>query len=54
MSALATAVDKSKPEGPFSRALDMSPAKKRLGWVPKVDLGEGLEMTIEWLKQNST
>lgn len=32
--------DGSKPEGPFSRALDISLAKKLLGWEPKVDLGE--------------
>ena len=30
--------DTTKPEGPFSRALDISLAKKLLGWEPKVDL----------------
>jgi nucleoside-diphosphate-sugar epimerase len=44
--------DTSKPEGPFSRALDVSLAKKLLGWTPKIDLREGLEMTIRWMKQN--
>jgi nucleoside-diphosphate-sugar epimerase/intein/homing endonuclease len=44
------AFDKSKPEGPFSRALDISLAKKLTGWVPKVDLYEGLEKTIAWHK----
>jgi len=43
--------DKSKPEGPFSRALDISLARKLLGWEPKVDLQEGLEMTINWMKK---
>ncbi len=40
--------DKSKPEGPFSRALDVSRAKKLLDWTPTVDLREGLAKTIEW------
>ena len=44
------AFDRTKPEGPFSRALDISLAKKALKWVPKVDLYEGLEKTIEWHK----
>lgn len=41
----------SKPEGPFSRALDISLAKKLLGWEPKVDLEEGLVKAIEWHKK---
>jgi len=45
--------DKSKPEGPFSRALDVSLAKKLLGWTPKVDLREGLEKTIHWMKEQN-
>jgi len=40
--------DKSKPEGPFSRALDISLAKRLLGWKPQVDLQQGLERTIAW------
>ena len=40
--------DISKPEGPFSRALDISLAEKRLEWIPKVDLAEGLQRTMEW------
>jgi UDP-glucose 4-epimerase len=40
--------DRSKPEGPFSRALDIRRAKKLLKWEPKVDLREGLERTIAW------
>ena len=40
--------DLSKPEGPFSRALDISRARSMLLWEPKVDLREGLERTIEW------
>lgn len=45
--------DKSKPEGPFSRALDVSLAKKLLGWTPKIDLHEGLELTISWLRDHA-
>lgn len=43
--------DLSKPEGPFSRALDISRAKTMLGWEPKIDLEEGLRMTIDWHKK---
>jgi UDP-glucose 4-epimerase len=42
--------DTNKPEGPFSRALDISLAKKLVGWEPKIDLYEGLEKTIAWHK----
>jgi len=45
--------DKSKPEGPFSRALDISLAKKLLNWEPRIDLREGLERTIAWMKQQN-
>ncbi|MCS7142389.1 MAG: NAD-dependent epimerase/dehydratase family protein [Aigarchaeota archaeon] len=40
--------DRNKPEGPLSRALDISRAKAMLGWEPKVDLEEGLKLTIDW------
>jgi len=40
--------DKSKPEGPFSRALDISRARSLLGWKPNFDLEAGLDKTIEW------
>jgi len=40
--------DRSKPEGPFSRALDISRARNLLHWEPRVDLAEGLERTIAW------
>jgi nucleoside-diphosphate-sugar epimerase len=40
--------DTSKPEGPFSRALDITKAKHLLGWEPKVHLEEGLRRTAEW------
>jgi len=40
--------DTSKPTGVISRALDISRAKKLLGWEPQVSLEEGLRKTIEW------
>jgi len=45
--------DKSKPEGPFSHALDISLAKRMLGWTPKIDLREGLKLTISWMKEQN-
>lgn len=44
--------DRTKPEGPFSRALDVSRARQLLGWSPKVDLAEGLRRTHAWLEKN--
>jgi len=43
--------DRSKPEGPFSRALNISLARNLLGWEPRIDLREGLETTIGWMKE---
>jgi nucleoside-diphosphate-sugar epimerase len=40
--------DRRKPEGPFSRALDISRARKMLQWEPEIDLKEGLQKTIAW------
>lgn len=40
--------DQTKPEGVKTRALDVSKAKKMLGWEPKYDLNQGLKETIEW------
>jgi len=42
--------DRSKPEGPFSRALDISRART-LGWEPKVNLEAGLQETIRWHRE---
>ena len=47
----STKYDISKPEGPFSRALDICRAKA-LGWEPKVDLEEGLRRTVDWHHQS--
>lgn len=43
--------DRTKPEGPFSRALDVRGARELLGWVPKIDLEEGIRRTVEWHKE---
>jgi len=40
--------DTSKPEGVASRALDITRAKKLLGWAPKISLEQGLKKTIQW------
>jgi nucleoside-diphosphate-sugar epimerase len=46
----STEFDRTKPEGPFSRALRIENAKA-IGWEPKVDLEEGLRRTIAWHRQ---
>lgn len=43
---------RDKPEGPFTRALDLSLAKRLLGWEPKVDLPEGLSHTWASLSES--
>jgi nucleoside-diphosphate-sugar epimerase len=40
--------DTSKPVGVVSRALDISRAKRLLGWEPKISLEDGLRRTVEW------
>ena len=44
--------DTSKPNGENIRVADITRAKERLGFQPKVPLKEGLQRTIEWYKQN--
>ena len=39
--------DTSKPEGVFSRAADISKAKRILDWEPKVSFNDGLKRTID-------
>lgn len=43
--------DLSKPVGPHSRVGDITKAQKDLGWTPKVELREGLKITIEYLRR---
>lgn len=40
--------DPTKPTGPYSRALDISRARKLLDWSPKIDIQEGIQRTYEW------
>lgn len=40
--------DARKPEGPFSRGLDITRAKILLDWEPKMIFGEGLKRTVAW------
>jgi len=44
--------DTSKPSGEPVRVLDISLAKERLGYKPKVSLKEGISRTIKWYRQN--
>ncbi|MHC4786965.1 MAG: NAD-dependent epimerase/dehydratase family protein, partial [Planctomycetota bacterium] len=37
-------------DDPLQRQPDITLAKRRLGWEPKVPLREGLERTIEWFR----
>ncbi len=41
---------RDKPEGPRSRALNISRARWLLDWEPKVELPEGIAKTVEWHK----
>ncbi len=38
------------PDDPLQRRPDISLAKKRLGWEPKINLDEGLKRTIAWFR----
>jgi GDP-L-fucose synthase len=42
--------DPTKPDGQPRRSLDVSRAKKLLGWSARTPLEEGLKRTIEWYK----
>lgn len=44
--------DLSQPTIKTSLFLDCSLAKKELGWEPKVELGNGIQETINWWKKN--
>jgi len=40
--------DISKPQGVYSRAADLTNARKILGWKPKISYIKGFEKTIQW------
>jgi nucleoside-diphosphate-sugar epimerase len=46
------AYDLSKPQGVASRAADLTEAKEKLNWTPKVNYREGFEKTINWYFAN--
>lgn len=49
---LSIEYDLSKPTLPVTVSLDCTKAKEQFGWLPKVDLPEGIRRTIEWYKEN--
>ena len=46
--------DGSKPSGFPRRIMDMSLAKKMIGFEPQISLSEGLKETWNWYRQNNT
>ncbi len=40
------------PDGQPRRQLDIGRARERLGYEPKYDLLDGLEMTVNWFNEN--
>ena len=44
--------DLSKPQGVASRAADLTKAKEKMNWTPKVNYREGFEKTINWYFAN--
>ena len=44
--------NKAKPSIPFNMYLNISKAKKELGWSPKTNIDLGIEKTINWWHEN--
>ncbi len=44
--------DESKPDGQPKRALNIRAIKNTLHWKPEVNLQDGLQMTVDWYKEN--
>ena len=44
--------NKAKPSIPFNMYLNISKAKKELGWSPKTNIDLGIEKTIDWWHEN--
>lgn len=42
----------TRPDDPRKRCPDISRAKSRLGWAPKVDLEEGLRQSLEYFRKH--
>lgn len=49
---LSTTHDSYKPTIPVNITLDITKAKKKFGWHPKVSLDQGIVKTVEWYNQN--
>lgn len=49
---LSIICDTSKPTIPTSLSLDCTKAKETLGWVPKISLDDGIELTLDWYRNN--
>ena len=45
--------DNLKPTGDKKRVLDISRARKKLNFSPKIKIEEGIKKTINWYKENS-
>lgn len=43
--------DKTKPEGQMKKLLDVSKAKS-LGFLPKIELQDGIKFTVQWYMEN--
>ena len=44
--------DLTQPSIPTSLFLDCDKAFRELDWKPKIDLAEGIRLTLEWYKEN--
>jgi GDP-L-fucose synthase len=44
--------DASKPDGQPRRGLDISRARRLLGWEPQQDFGTGLDATVAWWREH--
>ena len=44
--------DSTKPDGQPRRCLDVTRAKKLMGWEAMVGFEEGLKRTIEWFREH--
>ena len=40
-----------REDDPFRRSADITKISKRLSWEPKISLSEGLDKTIQWIKE---
>jgi GDP-L-fucose synthase len=44
--------DTDRPDGQLRRCFDVTKARRELGFEPRVDLREGLRLTVAWYRQN--